>query len=175
MDFLTKFSLLEKRSKTHNCMSVVEFSSQMEAENKDEYTHESNIPIRINNRPVKIGQNQIINEIIRKYQKADDGTQGKVTVRCHYIPSSNLRPIRLSSRPLPIHYREIVKSILEDLLEQKIIRESSSPYSSLAILVPKKNRDISMCIDYRKLNKNTKKDSYPLPLMNDVQNSIFGS
>ena len=43
------------------------------------------------------------------------------------------------------------------MLEQGIIEESSSPWMAPAVFVPKKSGEIQMCIDYRELNKRTKK------------------
>lgn len=63
--------------------------------------------------------------------------------------------------------REKVKIIVGELLENNIIRESKSPYSSPIILVKKKNGEDRMCVDFRELNSNTVRDHYPLPLIAD--------
>lgn len=63
--------------------------------------------------------------------------------------------------------REEVRTIIQELLEHKIILESESPYSSPIILVKKKNGDDRLCVDFRKLNSNTLRDHYPLPLISD--------
>ncbi|CAK9806275.1 Retrovirus-related Pol polyprotein from transposon 297 [Anthophora plagiata] len=71
-------------------------------------------------------------------------------------------PYRLS-----IFEREKVRGIIEELIENEIIRESTSPYASPIILVKKKNGEDRMCVDFRALNKITVKDRYPLPLIED--------
>src|SRR5688500_988921 len=48
-------------------------------------------------------------------------------------------------------------------------------YSSLVTFVPKKNGEVRYCIDYRKLNRITKKDSHPLPRIDDILDQIQGS
>ena len=48
------------------------------------------------------------------------------------------------------------------MLKQGVIRESSSPYNSPIMMVTKKNGSIRFCVDYRQLNKVTKKSKYPL-------------
>jgi hypothetical protein len=40
------------------------------------------------------------------------------------------------------------------------------------MVVPKKNGKLRICGDSRKLNKATKKDSYPLPFSNEVLNTV---
>jgi hypothetical protein len=41
------------------------------------------------------------------------------------------------------------------------------------VIIPK-NGKLKICIDFKKLNATTKKDSYPLPLINEVLNTIGG-
>jgi hypothetical protein len=57
---------------------------------------------------------------------------------------------------------------VEKMLEKGVIRESSSPWSASAILVPKKSVDgkpkYRFCVDFRALNSVAKFDSYPLPV-----------
>src|SRR5277367_6263601 len=43
------------------------------------------------------------------------------------------------------------------------------------VLVRKKNGDIRICIDFRNLNKAFQKDNFPLPLMEQILQSIAGS
>ncbi|UYV83047.1 hypothetical protein LAZ67_22001955 [Cordylochernes scorpioides] len=66
---------------------------------------------------------------------------------------------------------EIKKQIFE-LLKYDIIRPSSSPYSSPALLVTKKsdapNHPTRLCIDYRKLNQKTVPEHTPIPLIEQI-------
>ena len=56
-----------------------------------------------------------------------------------------------------------IKKQVQDLLERRVIRPSSSPCGSLIVMVPKKDGTWQMCFDYRALNKITVKNQYPLP------------
>jgi len=56
---------------------------------------------------------------------------------------------------------EVTTNEINKMLEQNIIQLSSSPLAAPVQLVPKKDGTIHFCIDYRKLNRKTKKDVYP--------------
>lgn len=51
---------------------------------------------------------------------------------------------------------------------------SKSPWSSPVVLVPKKNGEVRFCVDYRRLNRLTKK-VYPLPRIDDSLDQLAGS
>uniref|UniRef100_A0A146KYH2 RNA-directed DNA polymerase n=1 Tax=Lygus hesperus TaxID=30085 RepID=A0A146KYH2_LYGHE len=72
------------------------------------------------------------------------------------------RPYRLHPRD-----REAVREYIKELLEAGIIEESTSPYSSPILLVPKKNGKMRMATDFRELNSNTVSERFPLPLIQD--------
>ena len=61
------------------------------------------------------------------------------------------------------------------MLNKGIIRESTSPWASPIVIVPKKNKKKRICIDYRKLNKVTEKDVYPLPVIDDILEMFDGA
>ncbi|XP_017464168.1 PREDICTED: RNA-directed DNA polymerase homolog, partial [Rhagoletis zephyria] len=59
--------------------------------------------------------------------------------------------------------------------ESGVIEPSASPWSSPVVLVKKKDGQMRFCVDYRKLNDVTKKDSYPLPRIDDTVDSLTGT
>lgn len=79
------------------------------------------------------------------------------------------KPYRLSHKE-----REIVRGLVNELLDNKIIQDSNSSYASPIVLVKKKNNDYRLCIDYRSLNKKTIKDSYPMPVIDDQLDRLNG-
>ena len=71
-------------------------------------------------------------------------------------------PCRMT-RKLNIKEQQELLSQIQFYMDKGWIQPSSSPYGAAILFVPKKNGKLRMCIDYRNLNKITKKDKYPLP------------
>jgi len=49
-----------------------------------------------------------------------------------------------------------------------IIKHSNSPWASRIVLVPKADGSVRLCTDYRKVNKLTRPDPFPLPRVEDL-------
>ncbi|GJR37677.1 putative reverse transcriptase domain-containing protein [Tanacetum coccineum] len=63
---------------------------------------------------------------------------------------------------------------LQELSDKGFIRPSSSPWGAPVLFVKKKDGSFRMCIDYRKLNKLTVKNQYPLLRINDLFDQLQG-
>ena len=84
----------------------------------------------------------------------------------HAIPLTPGAPV-VNQRPyrLPHHQKAVMEDIIQDLLKKEVVRDSTSPYSSPAIVVKKKDHTWRKCTDYRKLNLQTVKNKYPIPII----------
>ena len=83
--------------------------------------------------------------------------------------------MKVPPRCIPVHYRTKVCQQIQTMVDKGIIRHSKSPWMAPAVFVPKKSGQVPICIDYRELNKCKTKDSYPLPLPDEVQDRLAGS
>ena len=94
----------------------------------------------------------------------------------HKIPLLNGAEI-VNSRPYRLSHgqKDTIESLILQLLKNQVIRPSVSPYSSPAILVEKKDGTWRLCIDYRKLNKLTVKNKYPIPVIEDLLDELHGA
>ena len=61
------------------------------------------------------------------------------------------------------------------MLKNKVIEPSKRPWAFPIVLVPKKVGTLRFCVDYRKLNAVTTKDSYALPRIDDALATLSGN
>ncbi|XP_039453944.1 LOW QUALITY PROTEIN: uncharacterized protein LOC120432803 [Oreochromis aureus] len=92
----------------------------------------------------------------------------------HDIDTGDAQPICLRPRRLPLPSVAAEQKVRE-MAEAGIIEPSNSPWAAPAVLVRKKDGTWRFCVDYRLLNSVTRKDSYPLPRIDDALDDIAGS
>jgi hypothetical protein len=68
-----------------------------------------------------------------------------------------------------------LKRQLQDFVDHGFIRPSTSPYGAPVLFVKKKEGDLRMCVDYRALNKQTIKNTYPLPRIDELLDRLSGA
>lgn len=93
----------------------------------------------------------------------------------HRIPLSDNIPFKERHRRIPPAEYEEVRQHLHEMLDGGIIRRSYSPYASPVVLVRKKDGSLRLCVDYRKLNAKTIKDSYALPRIEETLDALTGA
>ncbi|CAK1603696.1 unnamed protein product [Parnassius mnemosyne] len=92
----------------------------------------------------------------------------------HKINTGQELPIRQRPRRLPVAREKEVETMIEGMVKDGVIEPSSSPWCSPVVLVKKKDSSMRFCVDYRRLNDVTKKDSYPLPRIDDTLDMLTG-
>ena len=63
---------------------------------------------------------------------------------------------------------EALRIFIDENVRSGFIKPSNSPHGAPILFVKKKDGSLRLCVDYRGLNKITKKDRYPLPLISDL-------
>ncbi|GJW51736.1 retrotransposon-related protein [Tanacetum coccineum] len=85
-------------------------------------------------------------------------------------PPINIRPYRH-----PPNQKEAVELMVKELMDSGVIRDSNSSFSSPIVMVKKKDGNWRMCVDYRKLNKYTVKDNFPIPVIEELLDELNGA
>jgi len=63
---------------------------------------------------------------------------------------------------------ETLRNFIDENIATGFIRPTRSPYGASVLFVKKKDGSLRLCVDYRGLNKLTRKDRYPIPLVADL-------
>ncbi len=100
---------------------------------------------------------------------------GRTGLVKHTIDTGDQRPIRLPPHGLPITKQEVEKEEVQKMLDRGVIEPCQSSWASPVILVTKKDGTTRFCVDYRKLNDETRKDAYPLPRIDNTLDALRGS
>ncbi|GFU65992.1 retrovirus-related Pol polyprotein from transposon 412 [Trichonephila clavipes] len=119
-----------------------------------------------------------VGELITEFQSVFSKTSedfGKTRLTKHRIDTGEHPPIKQHPRRLPFAKKEEIQKLIEDMKNNDVIEPSSSPWASPIVLVRKKDGSTRFCVDYRRLNDVTKKDSYPLPRVNDTLDTLAGN
>ncbi|GJS18308.1 putative mitochondrial protein [Tanacetum coccineum] len=82
----------------------------------------------------------------------------------------NVRPYRH-----PPTQKDAIEGMVQELLDTGVIRPSNSPFASPIVMVKKKDNTWRMCVDYRLLNKQTIKDKFPIPIIEELIDELHGS
>ena len=93
----------------------------------------------------------------------------------HIIKVTDDTPFKERFRQIPPSLVEEVRNHLKEMLESGTIRPSQSAWCNAVVLVWKKNGSLCFCIDFCFLNTHMKKDSYPLPRIQEVLESLVGT
>ena len=84
-------------------------------------------------------------------------------------------PFKERFRRIPPPQLDEVREHLKLMLDAGVIRPSNSPWCNAVVLVRKKDGSLRFCIDFRKLNSLTVKDSHPLPRICETLESLAGA
>ena len=100
---------------------------------------------------------------------------GKTHLVKHVIDTQTVQPIKQRPYRVSPAQRKAIEEEVNKMLQNDVIKHSTSPWASPVLLVPKPDGSMRFCIDFRKLNSVTAKDSYPIPRIDDILDNLNGS
>ena len=133
------------------------------------------IPIKDN---LNNDERREVYELINEYRDLftnDSMKPKRVKVMKHKIVTNDALPQFRKPFRIPYAFEEEMNKQVNEMVENEIIRPSSSPWNAPVMLVRKKDQTMRFVCDFRALNDVTKKDTYPLPLIKDVVDRMGGS
>ena len=133
----------------------------------DEYEH------RLSDSEIRESREMLKEELVTFAKSRDDiGTTDVATHRMKMVSSQTSKE---SARRLPLSRYQVVKDELSRMQRLGVIEPSNSAWASPIVLVTKKDGTIRFCVDFRRVNNLTIKDSYPLPRIDDTIDALRGS
>ena len=112
-------------------------------------------------------------ELLRKYANICDGTLGTLKGAVHRIEIvPGAKPVYQQPYRCGIERRKAEDAEVQRMLQAGVITPSNAEWASPVILVPKPDGSLRFCVDYRKLNNITVRDSYPMPRMDECIDSL---
>ena len=172
---------LESPTHSKDCVGQV-------AEKKEDT--ESEVRLGNDQQPIKLQNSQILNdlgtklshlplvqrkelaEVITQYREVFPDVPSKTNLIEHDVDVGDSAPIKQHPYRVNPMKKELLDKEVQYMLENDIIEESQSNWSSPCILVPKHDGGFRFCTDFRKVNDKTKSDSFPIPRIGDCIDQI---
>jgi RNase H-like domain found in reverse transcriptase/Reverse transcriptase (RNA-dependent DNA polymerase)/Retroviral aspartyl protease len=119
-----------------------------------------------------VDQNQVIS-MLSKHSSMWKGSLGEISITKHHIElQSDAKPVYQPPYRAGVKAREVEKKEVDRMLAAGVIEPAVSEWASPVVLITKPDGSVRFCVDYRKLNALTIKDSYPLPRMDECLDSL---
>ncbi|XP_037898385.1 uncharacterized protein LOC119643109, partial [Glossina fuscipes] len=108
--------------------------------------------------------------IEKEFSKFNSPTVSNIAY--HYIRMKDEIPIKLRYHRKNPAMQAIIDREVDKLIEAGCIEPSNSPYSAPIVVVPKRNGEWRLCMDYRVLNSRSIPDAYPLPRIEQILDKL---
>ncbi|XP_030385488.1 uncharacterized protein LOC115632467 isoform X1 [Scaptodrosophila lebanonensis] len=112
-------------------------------------------------------QKESLQAVIDKFPSFVVSGLGKTSLISHIIDVGDAKPIKQRHFPISPAQEKLLYAEIDRMLEQGVIEESDSAWSSPVVLVQKPGK-FRICLDSRKVNAVSRKDAYPLPQIDGI-------
>ena len=136
------------------------------------------VPLDLTGTPLTEVQQAQLRSLVAEYRDIfalSPEELGRTGLVKHRIDTGDHPPIKQRPYRVSDTQRGIIEEHVTDMLNRGIIQPSVSPWASPIILVKKKDGTDRFVVDFRRLNAVTRKDSYPLPRIDDALDALNGT
>jgi hypothetical protein len=133
------------------------------------------IGIHMSDATLSVDQKQQLMEFLGRHRDVfakDISELGKTDLHFHHIDTGNAPPVKCRPYRQSPHHKKVAEQLIQDFLDNDLIEESNSQYAAPIILVKKRDGSFRFVCDYRKLNSVTVPMSWPIPMIDDIVDSI---
>ena len=102
----------------------------------------------------------------------NDYDLGEFTEIMHTIDTGDAPPVKCGLRRTPLGFQDKEEEHLKKMLDAGVIQPSVSEWAAAPVIVKKKCGSYRYCLDYRGLNGVTRKDNFPLPLIEECLDTL---
>ncbi|GBO29548.1 Retrovirus-related Pol polyprotein from transposon 412 [Araneus ventricosus] len=169
-----KPKILDKGDVTATCEPVVDIVARPQEFSGAQHLQSTLENLQILNEEQRTAVRKSLDEFQDLFSICDADV-GRCNMTQHRINTGDHPPIKQYPRRLPLARKEEAEHLVQEMVDNGIIEESSGPWASPIVLVKKKDGSTRFCVDYRKLNEISKKDSYPLARIDDTLDALNGS
>ncbi|GFX61377.1 hypothetical protein TNCV_4894211 [Trichonephila clavipes] len=127
--------------------------------------------VQLNSKLSQIQRGQL-KELLYEYSNLFSNIPGCTDLAEHDIELESKRVIVSKTYRMSPRQIEILKSEVNKMLELKIIESGESDFTSPLILVEAQGKEERPCIDYRRLNKITRTQFFPLPNIEELLEKV---
>lgn len=117
------------------------------------------------------GQKIALGKLVEQAFHQQSGGIGCTALVEHTIETDS-PPIKQRYYPVSPIVQENINKAVDELLAEGIIEPSASAWSSPILIVKKKDGSYRFVVDFRKLNRVTKRDSYPIPYISSILDKL---
>jgi len=131
----------------------------------------------LNNLDSKLGhltaeqQRDLVN-LTKEYAGLFPDVPGRTGLIEHDVDVGDNKPIKQKAYRVNPIKAEKLKDEVKFMLKNEMIEPSYSDWSSPCLLAPKADGSLRFCTDFRKVNKVTKADAYPMPRIDDMVDRV---
>jgi len=115
-----------------------------------------------------------ITDMMEEFTSMWDGNLGTISAVKHRIdldpPDS--QPVHSAPYRAGPATRQLEKNEIDKMLGMGVIEPAQTEWASPIVFAPKKDGAMRFCVDYRRLNAMTLRDSYPIPRMDECIDSL---